>query len=762
MRGPLAALLLAAEAAALAFGVRGWWLYRNWNLHDPEGFFSIVWLTPSLLAIAAIAGLLARRNGAAFEARANLPLLSLLLQPLKTHFFLTNSEILPTLPFALAASLALRCVLSGRLPGRAYARSLVDRFAAWSPLRQSVVVFAIALLIYLFLASSLLFPVYPFTGDEPHYLIITHSIVHDGDINLYDNYYVNRDYQLFYAGELEAHTHAKDRDRRQSYSNHMPGASIALAPFYWLSSGLPPPVMLFILRAGMCFFTAILVAQAYLLMHRIFRDPRIALAGTAFLALSPPLVFYSRCVYPEVFAGLLMVAALRIILDERPATSYLTASVALAAMPWFGTKYAIFAVGFTLAYAALRWRAGNRRVTTYVVFLIPLILSAASLLLYLKHYYGEYSPEAIYHPAWNRPEEAALSLADRVFGPVRALLGYFYDQRIGLIVFSPAFLLAFPGFVLLYRKHRLHALVVAAIATFYIVFYAYNMSWGGQAPPGRPLVSITPLLAVMVAAFLAWSQGAWKILRAALLVLTAVITLVLLENSYLLYDTVSNHNWQGRSLFLTFLSNPFLNLTRFVPQFLERETFNYAAACFWLAVFVLIMGLFFRHPRKPDLDPIIRGRVTTVLLTSGALLLALLNLLEPGFVIWGPAERLPAALIHRMDSRSYPPEAGGFWTRGGRTTSVLVESERALSGLRVTLSSVSSNRVRLLAYNRPLLSDVELRQGLRVDVPLPWEYVWGHKMLYVLTVNSRRAIPQQESRDPRPLGVMVRIDPIER
>lgn len=761
-RWPVAArcLLLAVETVALAFGIRGWWLFGHWNLSHPEAFFSPVWIPCALAVTAAVAWFLARRHGVRFEAVVNLPLLVLLLQPFKPRFFLTNSEILPTLPFALGAGLVLRCYLSGTWPGMTAARHLLGRFLSARPGPQARLMFIASLLIYLFLSSNLLFPVYPFTGDEPHYLILTHSIVHEADTNLYDNYYVNKDYKLFYPGELEAHTHARDRIRQQSYSNHMPGAALALVPFYWPASHLPSAWMLFLIRFGMNFYTAVLVAQAFLLMRRVFEDSRIALAGAAFLALTPPLIFYSRCVYPEVFAGLLMIIALRIIIERRTsAAPYLPASLALAAMPWFGTKYAIFAVAFTIVFGILRLREGQHGVSTYVVFLVPLVLSAAALLLFLKHFYGEYSPEAIYHPPWNRPEEPVVtSISQMLLDRSRALLGYFYDQRIGLLVFAPAYLLAFPGAFLLWRRRPREASVLMIIAVFYTLFYAYNMSWGGQAPPSRPMVSITPLLATFVAAFLVWCRGGWRTFRTALLVTTALFVLILLRRSDLLYDTISNHNWQGRSLFLTYLSNPYVNLTRYVPQFLEQVDFNYAAVWIWLAILASIVVASLRGPAS-ETTPIHRHVSGIVLICAGTFSLAVTNFLEPGFVLWRPPERVGPFAIHRLDSRSYPPEAGGFWTRGGRTTQVVVEADGSIGELSVSLSPLATNQVTFRAYNRELLSAVELSVATVVPVPLPWTYRWHDKQLYCLTIGTRRAATPKGTGDSRSLGVFVQLRP---
>lgn len=72
------------------------------------------------------------------------------------------------------------------------------------PKRTSSMVLFLSIGIYILYASGVIFPAHPITGDEPHYLLITKSLISDGDINLFNNYR-NKDYLQFYPGELDSH-----------------------------------------------------------------------------------------------------------------------------------------------------------------------------------------------------------------------------------------------------------------------------------------------------------------------------------------------------------------------------------------------------------------------------------------------------------------------------------------------------------------------------------------------------------------------------
>ena len=62
-------------------------------------------------------------------------------------------------------------------------------------------VFGASFLLY-FLSTEHLFATIEFpTGDEPYYLLIAHSLVHDGDFELSNNF-ANQDYRAYYPGDL--------------------------------------------------------------------------------------------------------------------------------------------------------------------------------------------------------------------------------------------------------------------------------------------------------------------------------------------------------------------------------------------------------------------------------------------------------------------------------------------------------------------------------------------------------------------------------
>src|SRR4051812_28976900 len=88
-----------------------------------------------------------------------------------------------------------------------------------------------ALAVFLFSWTLTTHGKYSASGDEPHYLIITHSIVADGDMDVANNYAAN-DGRFFGHDHLEMGLHAVPALDGHVRSIHGVGLAIALVPVY--------------------------------------------------------------------------------------------------------------------------------------------------------------------------------------------------------------------------------------------------------------------------------------------------------------------------------------------------------------------------------------------------------------------------------------------------------------------------------------------------------------------------------------------------
>jgi len=323
-------------------------------------------------------------------------------------------------------------------------------------------------------------------GDEPHYLMVSDSILRDHDLNLERDYAEGR-YRAFFSWPLEPHYLVRGQ-RGEIFSLHAVGLSLLVLPAYAAGG-----------YAGASFFMALLavwLARELRELIRTVTDDDTADLGAWVVALSPPLVHYAGLVFTEVPAALGLALVLRRGLSPAGLSGRSGAfvGVALAFLPWLNVRYAPLA----LILLAFLVTARPRR-PALVAVLLPLALSAVALLAYHWELYGFLDPRRVY--GVRRP--FSLSHAEDGFP------GLLLDQEFGLLVYAPVYVLAVPGLVGLVRRHpRLGWAATTLIVFAFAMAGTWHMWRGGFNPPARFLVPVLPALAVAVAGRLRGGVGA--------------------------------------------------------------------------------------------------------------------------------------------------------------------------------------------------------------------------------------------------------------
>jgi hypothetical protein len=361
--------------------------------------------------------------------------------------------------FALAAAGLLLVIPTGVLPR----------------LRRAF--FPCVLLLYVAVASRVQSDVGP-QGDEPHYLMVADSLLHDRDVAVERDFAEGR-YRPFHPEPLVPHYRVRGRDG-VIYSMHAVGLSVLVLPAYAVAG-----------YAGASFFMALLAAflarEFRELAASVLEDREVADAAAWMVALSPPLIHYAGLVFTEVPAACVAAVVLRrhkvVGVGLRPA---LAAGLAVAVLPWLNVRYLLLsAILLTVCLAA---RPPWRNVLALVV---PGALSAAAIASYFFALYGFFDPRLVYG---RRPEFSVRLLPE-------GLPGLLLDQEFGLLVYAPTLVLAVPGVIALYRRSpRLAVVAMAMAASVILVAGAWPMWRGGFNPPGRFLVPLLPILALCCAA----------------------------------------------------------------------------------------------------------------------------------------------------------------------------------------------------------------------------------------------------------------------
>jgi hypothetical protein len=474
-RWPGLAVLLATVSAFLAWGAVA---PASSTGSTRLGILSLSW--PAVLCAAAVflSGLWAHRRG------------------LAGPLWLAGASLVPWLPLPAWGALLLwhgpaalvplgSAVLLVAWPALARAAAFVR---SRTPRRQATVAFVACAVLY-GLAGWRMQPQLP-GGDEPHYLVITQSLLLDRDLRI-ENNHTRGDYRAYTAQALRPDSLKRGTDG-QIYSVHAPGVSVLVLPAFAMA-GYPGAVVWLVLIAS------IGATLAWWSTWRLFGDAGAAWAGWSVVALSAPFFFESFTVFPDgPGAVLVMACAAALTMPSMLATPRraLALGCCAAMLPWLHTRYALLAGALGLVLGLRIADQAVARASRLAAFFAVPAGSAALWLSFFYWTYGTFSPAAPY----GGYTQTALSNAPR------GLTGLLVDQQFGILPNAPAYAIAFLGVGALWRVRRRVAVELAAVVVPYTVAVAsYHMWWGGRSAVARFAVPVLLPLALPAAAF--WQRA---------------------------------------------------------------------------------------------------------------------------------------------------------------------------------------------------------------------------------------------------------------
>jgi hypothetical protein len=474
--------------------------------------YRLVWLISFALTAAAAIVVVTRRSPSRRER------LAYLLAPLSLLWIWTI-PYLPWLPdrypllLALAGPvrwLVLAAAVAGlawRAGGFALARRLVraDLPGAGTVFLISVIAFGVM--------GWRSYSAIGITGDEPHYLVIAHSLLADRDLKI-ENNHTDRDYRSFFGGTLRP-DYLRRGINGQIYSIHAPGLPALLLPAY-AAAGARGAVLTVALLAA-------LAAVATFKLAELIGGRAVAWLTWTSVALTVPVLPHAWSIYPEA-AALAIVAWAALWLaspaHQTPVVWVIRGAV-LSLLPWLHTKLVVFLGAFAVwLLIKLRRQIGNS-----IAVLAPITLSAAGWLAFFYSIYGTFDPQAPYGGSVSELTVANIP---------RSVLGLLGDQKFGLLAYAPVYLFAAAGAWYMWRDRHYRPVAAAFIATT-LAYVASSgrlyMWWGGSSAPARFLVPVVPLLAAMLAFAFARlrSRAAIGVVAATLVLSVALAARVLLD-----------------------------------------------------------------------------------------------------------------------------------------------------------------------------------------------------------------------------------------
>ena len=461
-------------------------------------------------------------------------------------------------------------------------------------------------------------------GDEPHYLVITQSLLNDGDLKI-ENNHTARDYESYFGGTIKPDYITRGRNG-QIYSIHAPGVSALVLPGFALAGfrGAQATLILLFAIAG-----ALMWRSAW----RLTGDTAAAWFAWSAVAGSTTLAIMSFMIFPDSPAACAVAAGTWLLVSHREASQrqLIAVSVALAALPWLHTRFAVLAgaiglavVSITLLDRAQPMAARWRRVLTFLA--IP-ISSAVAWLWMFHAIYGVFDPRA---PYGNNPND----VRSWIWG---AVAGLFADQQFGLMAYAPVLFAAFAGCVIAApgQRRQLSLLSVGIVLVYTMVVATYWMWWAGvPALPARFLTAALPLFTVALA--VAWERAtaSGRTVLLALLVMSLGITAIVIGVDR---SAMAWNGRNGQAAWLEWLS-PVVNLPRAWPSFFWngqgeflRHVGALAAILFGVCLAATVIA------RRYLID---HARARTVVACT--LLVGLMFIVQAGWTVTGSAPLDPA------------------------------------------------------------------------------------------------------------------------
>lgn len=469
------------------------------------------------------------------------------------------------------------------------------------------------------------------TGDEPRYVRITASLLHDGDANIANAAeHIGRRAEPFRfgshllswigstfstIGDVAAAATGQSLGEPESlggqvirgkdggtYYVYLPGFPLLIVPAMALDSiffpGVLPLVISFCLVLGMV--TAIFIARLIEPQVGDRFDSYLLVAG---LSLTPPLFFYNFQVYPEMTAALCLALVLKAVLARSVGLGgAVVFGLAAGMLPWLHTRYypvlgvSVLAMVYKIWREHVSWKVG--------LWAIGLPVVAVGLqCLYVFHISGSLLPDTLW-VVNGYPRGGHFFNREALSGLYYLLVG----REEGLLVYSPLYVLAIPGAVSLWRQSGFAAFLSIAVFVPYLMIVASHDQGGAGAwaPASRYLVPMTPILALWLAAWL----GVPEVRRARWMAF---------------FIGAAASFWIGQGMLaernfpydrIPFLSSGVVNVSGLLGSVLEQESFWQRAAYPLVLVLVLAAVVMWGWKEKARLGGLAAVIVTLILVTG--------------------------------------------------------------------------------------------------------------------------------------------------
>lgn len=638
------------------------------------------------------------------------------------------------------------------------------KFFSLSVPRRMLLLFLAALVIYNAGSVIMTSRGISFSGDEPHYLLITHSLLEDGDFDLADNY-AAQDYSRYLppGATVRAHT-MPGRTPGSQYSFHSPGVSFLMLPFYALGTWLGKSALLFLVRFGMSLFGALLGVQMYLFARQEWGKERLALGIWLLFSFTSPIFFYSIHVYPEIVIALFSLTVFRLLrFSPRLSRSRLVlCGFLLFSFVWFHALKFFFILGPLFLYALWVLMKKHHARRNLVYFLGPAAIVLILYFYFQYSLYGSFNPTSVSWQGAMDEKQTVGFLKTLLTGiPFRfrldTLLNYFLDQRDGLLFYAPIYFFAFLGLIEMVRKKSADFWLLMFITGPYVLVSAFLTQRAGYAPQARPLVAVAWGLAILLGYFLAYNgKKIFAYMMNFAIGLSFINVWLLCRNPFALYqETTSGTTERGGDLFYI-LSHLHFYIPNVLPSFIKVAEWRWWPNFVWPAL-ILAFAATYLLVRKHSLA--LRFAQHRTLTAAGLALFFIGFAFYPRLTLGPPRKiALPSGekmTFYSLSRAALLKEGGGFsLLEDNRDYHFYFASGKPFDKLKIEFGSLQGDyRLELKMFDAFLFADVTRKEMKDRVLESPPAYRWKTSYLYDLTVHLEKTSDVRTGVNPYALSI---------
>lgn len=421
------------------------------------------------------------------------------------------------------------------------------------------------------------------TGDEPHYLLMNYSLVHDHDLNLKNNY-ENGDSRDFYPGLAATQQVGVGQGTSESqrwYSIHGIGLPILMLPGFMLDGGRGAIVM-------MVLFAAITVWLLMAWTYQVTKKKRLSYLVAFGLFAMYSFNGLAGYLYPDIIIAGLTLAGLLIIerYYRQPIFQALLGFIA-GFIILIHLKGIAVSGPLLIALTFKLWQEKKRLPWPAIAVFVPVM---AYFFLSNYGWFGIWNPTKIYG-----------ELIFPQIGPETIIPAFLFDSMRGFLIYNPIILLVFVGVPIWFVKKRNSLLLSLFVMLPSVVALAVFKGWqGGDSQIGRYAIDFIPVIMPAIAFAIEAMRQRWQqIIIVLLFAATLFISIdsVKLKRSYVRYDTRS-------PIFVQIEEHTGLAIDRILPTYdsqskpINDHTLTKNIAGFSLLAILTIYGVYLSQPSR--------------------------------------------------------------------------------------------------------------------------------------------------------------------